>query len=164
MAMFTMRQTICFSQEELWRVMQLFDADTALPPPNSPGKRGRSSPLSRNGRAMLETPSPLAGEGWGGVMRLLIRDYCLTLTQPPRKRRRSFSGPVDRRLFYFASPCDFTTVMAPAIRLEMSAMLLGTMRVLLVLARLPKASTYFSATFKFTACMPPGAWVACATM
>ena len=45
------------------------------------------------------------------------------------------------RVYFGAAPCDFTTVSADAMRLDTSARLAGTIRVLPVLARLPKAST-----------------------
>src|SRR5512139_2155748 len=61
------------------------------------------------------------------------------------------------------APCAFTTLIAPAISELMSAILDGTIRVLPVLARPEKASTYFSATLRFTAWMPPGISMAWAT-
>ena len=55
-----------------------------------------------------------------------------------------------------------TTVIAVAMRPAMSATFAGTISVLLVRARCANASMYCSATFRLTACMPPGASIASA--
>src|SRR5204862_7875999 len=56
-----------------------------------------------------------------------------------------------------------STVMAEATTLATSERLVGTIMVLLVLARLPRAPMYSSAILRFAACSPPSLPIASAT-